>query len=103
MTQMCRSSLLVALALTSAALALPALAHAAPPTYTIARVADGDTVRLGNGRRVRLVQIDTPEVARHARATRLGLGAPARTPPTTSNAEWRPDGRRPRFGSALRR
>jgi endonuclease YncB( thermonuclease family) len=34
----------------------------APSTYTIAKVADGDTVTLGNGQRVRLVQIDTPEV-----------------------------------------
>jgi endonuclease YncB( thermonuclease family) len=29
---------------------------------TVVRVADGDTVTLGNGQRVRLVQIDTPEV-----------------------------------------
>ena len=28
----------------------------------MARVADGDTITLGNGQRVRLVQIDTPEV-----------------------------------------
>src|SRR3954453_12028790 len=62
MTQMCRSSLLVALALTSAALATPAPAHAPPPPYTIAKVADGDTVTLGHGQRVRIVQIDTPEV-----------------------------------------
>ena len=62
MTQRCRSSLLVALALTSMALALPALAHAVPPTYSIAKVADGDTVDLTNGAQVRLVQIDTPEV-----------------------------------------
>jgi endonuclease YncB( thermonuclease family) len=30
--------------------------------YRIARVADGDTLTLANGQRVRLVQIDTPEV-----------------------------------------
>jgi endonuclease YncB( thermonuclease family) len=30
--------------------------------YVIDHVADGDTVTLGNGQRVRLVQIDTPEV-----------------------------------------
>ena len=35
---------------------------AAPPTYRIDHVADGDTVTLTNGVRVRLVQIDTPEV-----------------------------------------
>lgn len=32
------------------------------PTYWIDRVIDGDTVRLSNGQKVRLVQIDTPEV-----------------------------------------
>jgi micrococcal nuclease len=31
-------------------------------TYRIAKVTDGDTVVLANGQRVRLVQIDTPEV-----------------------------------------
>ena len=30
--------------------------------YRVARVADGDTITLRNGQRVRLVQIDTPEV-----------------------------------------
>lgn len=36
---------------------------AAPPTvYRVARVTDGDTIELGNGQHVRLVQIDTPEV-----------------------------------------
>jgi endonuclease YncB( thermonuclease family) len=30
--------------------------------YRVARVIDGDTIALGNGRHVRLVQIDTPEV-----------------------------------------
>jgi endonuclease YncB( thermonuclease family) len=33
-----------------------------PSVYRIDHVADGDTVTLGNGQRVRLVQIDTPEV-----------------------------------------
>jgi len=49
-------------ALTVAALALPAASNSAPPVYRVARVADGDTLTLGNGQRVRLVQIDTPEV-----------------------------------------
>jgi endonuclease YncB( thermonuclease family) len=53
---------LAVLALTAAALALPASSSSAPPVYRLARVADGDTLTLGNGRRVRLVQIDTPEV-----------------------------------------
>ena len=38
------------------------LAFPAAHTYRIARVVDGDTVDLTNGARVRLVQIDTPEV-----------------------------------------
>lgn len=37
-------------------------AAAAAPTYRIDHVADGDTVTLTNGQRVRLLQIDTPEV-----------------------------------------
>jgi endonuclease YncB( thermonuclease family) len=37
-------------------------ADAAAPVYRIDHVIDGDTVALRDGRRVRLVQIDTPEV-----------------------------------------
>jgi len=37
----------------------------ASPVYRIDHVADGDTITLSNGRRVRLVQIDTPEVYFH--------------------------------------
>jgi endonuclease YncB( thermonuclease family) len=52
-------------------LAVPALALALagaasgpanPPAFRVGRVVDGDTITLGNGARVRLVQIDTPEV-----------------------------------------
>jgi micrococcal nuclease len=32
------------------------------PVYRVDHVADGDTLTLRNGQRVRLVQIDTPEV-----------------------------------------
>jgi endonuclease YncB( thermonuclease family) len=39
-----------------------ASAAAAPSVYRVERVADGDTITLRNGQRVRLVQIDTPEV-----------------------------------------
>ena len=48
----------------AAALALVAGASARPAatTYRIDHVTDGDTVVLRNGQRVRLVQIDTPEV-----------------------------------------
>ena len=41
---------------------VPATLTAAAPTYRIDHVADGDTVDLTNGAKVRLVQIDTPEV-----------------------------------------
>lgn len=37
-------------------------ALAAPPVYRVNRVIDGHTIELRNGQRVRLVQIDTPEV-----------------------------------------
>jgi hypothetical protein len=37
-------------------------ASAAPPVYRVDHVVDGDTIALRNGQRVRLVQIDTPEV-----------------------------------------
>lgn len=50
------SSALIMLALSESG------ALAAPPVYRIDHVTDGDTVVLRNGQRVRLVQIDTPEV-----------------------------------------
>jgi micrococcal nuclease len=37
-------------------------AGAAPPVYRVDHVVDGDTIALRDGQRVRLVQIDTPEV-----------------------------------------
>jgi endonuclease YncB( thermonuclease family) len=52
-----------AVALLALALVLVAGASATSTvTYRIAHVTDGDTVVLANGQRVRLVQIDTPEV-----------------------------------------
>jgi len=48
----------VALLLTPAAYGAAPAAH----TFRIARVVDGDTVYLTNGAKIRLVQIDTPEV-----------------------------------------
>ncbi len=39
-----------------------AVAHANASVFRISRVVDGDTVALTNGARIRLVQIDTPEV-----------------------------------------
>jgi endonuclease YncB( thermonuclease family) len=52
-------------ALAVAALVLAPAAFGAAPaahTFRIARVVDGDTVYLTNGAKIRLVQIDTPEV-----------------------------------------
>jgi len=44
-------------------LAPPAVAAVpAARTYRVARVVDGDTIDLANGAKIRLVQIDTPEV-----------------------------------------
>jgi endonuclease YncB( thermonuclease family) len=40
----------------------PGATAAQPSVYVIDHAADGDTVALRNGQRVRLVQIDTPEV-----------------------------------------
>ena len=45
-----------------AAVAPSATAAQRASVYVIDHVADGDTVALRNGQRVRLVQIDTPEV-----------------------------------------
>ena len=57
-------SLAAVLALVAGALAAAALSatHAAAETARISRVVDGDTVVLDNGARVRLLQIDAPEV-----------------------------------------
>jgi endonuclease YncB( thermonuclease family) len=52
---------LLAACAAAAALAFPA-ASSASPVFRIDHVADGDTVTLTSGARVRLVQIDTPEV-----------------------------------------
>jgi micrococcal nuclease len=43
-------------------LVAPTTAAKPRPAYRIDHVADGDTVTLRNGQRIRLVQIDTPEV-----------------------------------------
>src|SRR6476620_391149 len=55
-----RRSLILAVALGLALLS--ASAAPAASVYRVARVIDGDTIELGNGQHVRLVQIDTPEV-----------------------------------------
>jgi micrococcal nuclease len=84
-----------AAALTAVALALvPASVAAKPAAFRIDHVSDGDTVVLGNGQRVRLVQIDTPEVYFHpecygrqaSAATKrlLPVGTPVRLYPETA-------------------
>ena len=57
-----RRTVRVLVALVAAGLVLVPAAPSAAPTFRIDRVVDGDTVALTNGARVRLVQIDTPEV-----------------------------------------
>ena len=47
-------------------MAVPLARPAAPQTYRVDHVADGDTITLESGQRVRFVQIDTPEVYFHA-------------------------------------
>jgi endonuclease YncB( thermonuclease family) len=67
--------LLTAFAVAGAA----AVPHAVPEAAIVASVYDGDTLTLRDGRRVRLLQIDTPELgsgecySRAARAALLGL------------------------------
>jgi micrococcal nuclease len=57
-----RSVLCLAVCAGIAGLAPSAFSAQRPSVYVIDHVADGDTVTLRNGQRVRLVQIDTPEV-----------------------------------------
>jgi endonuclease YncB( thermonuclease family) len=56
---------------------LVASGSAQPPgAYAVARIIDGDTLALANGQRVRLVQIDTPELGTgecYSRAARTAL------------------------------
>jgi micrococcal nuclease len=72
--------------LTLALLALAVVAATAaqgrptPATLTVASITDGDTLRLTNGARVRLLQIDTPELGTgecYSRAARTALLARA--------------------------
>jgi micrococcal nuclease len=67
----------LALALTALALVLVTGSGARPAeTVVVAHVTDGDTVRLADGRRVRLLQIDTPELGTgecYSRAARTAL------------------------------
>lgn len=64
-----------------AALALTVSSQAGQATYRIDHVTDGDTVVLRNGQKVRLVQIDTPEVYSAPSAT-----APKRQRPRSASS-----------------
>jgi len=75
--------LVVLVALAAALAVVAAVAHASDTDRAVvASVADGDTLRLRDGRRVRLVQIDAPELgsgecySRAARAALLALAPP---------------------------
>jgi micrococcal nuclease len=68
----------LALALLALAVAAAAAAQArpAPASFTVASITDGDTLRLTNGARARLLQIDTPELGTgecYSRAARTAL------------------------------
>jgi len=84
---MARCPVILATLLASSLLAAGAAPAAAPEQLArIDHVADGDTVDLTNGDRVRLVQIDTPEVyctpdatAEGPRRSRSGCYRPARS------------------------
>lgn len=53
---------LVLLALGAAGALVGAAVASSAPTTTVRSVADGDTLTLTDGRRIRLVQVDTPEL-----------------------------------------
>jgi endonuclease YncB( thermonuclease family) len=63
----------------------PKRENESPVEFRVARVVDGDTLELADGRRVRLVQIDTPELgggecySRKAAATLAALTPPGST------------------------
>jgi micrococcal nuclease len=54
-----------------------------PSTAVVASVADGDTLRLADGRRVRLVQIDAPEEGSECYADRAAAALARLAPPGT--------------------
>jgi micrococcal nuclease len=58
-----RRSLAAVVVIACSGLAATPTSASGSADYRIARVVDGDTVDLANGQRVRLVQIDTPEVS----------------------------------------
>ena len=70
------TKLALALLALAVAAAVSAQARPAPAAFTVASITDGDTLRLTNGARVRLLQIDTPELGTgecYSRASRTAL------------------------------
>jgi endonuclease YncB( thermonuclease family) len=57
--------------------------EAAPEAGVVARVTDGDTLRLRDGRRIRLVQIDAPERDTECYGRAAGAALARLTPPGT--------------------
>ena len=83
-------TLLVAAAAVSAAAVSVHPAHGVPAA-TVASITDGDTLRLTSGARVRLFQIDTPELGGECYSARGRAGAgPARPPGTRVGLEADP-------------
>lgn len=83
----------------------PAAGHRAADRGTVARIVDGDTVTFADGRRVRLVQVDSPEVGTgecYSRKSRTTLAAMI---PAGSHVELEADARLDevdRYGRLLR-
>jgi micrococcal nuclease len=95
---------LVALTVTAAGAAQAVPHSKSQQTATVASITDGDTLRLTSGARVRLLQIDTPELAGecYAGAARTAL---LRRVPVGSRVVLEADpalGRVDRFGRLLR-
>jgi endonuclease YncB( thermonuclease family) len=61
-------------------------AKTAAPVYRVDHVVDGDTIVLRNGQRVRLVQIDTPEVFFGAECYGRFASAQTKEAPATGDA-----------------
>ncbi len=72
-------------ALVALALLVAVPSATAATVYRVDRVTDGDTIVLRNGQRVRLVQIDTPEVFFGLNC--YGREASAAHPPSTPAAD----------------
>lgn len=92
-TRRLRAGLLLAAAIALAASAqgrdrtpVPAPSDAtAPPEVTVSRVIDGDTIRLGDGRLVRYIGVDTPESRRRVQGRWIADAEPYAREATEAN------------------